>query len=107
MPRGFSLIINDPSDPAGDVGVTFRLTAVWITHTISEIRSGAYLETRMKDKKPLQLLAIDYPILQAGMPWVSNPELVAAVSGSGGLGILHPSAGMASDDNLVDNLRQK
>ena len=50
--------------------------------------------------------ALDYPILQAGMPWVSNPELVAAVSNAGGLGILHPSAGMAADGDIADNLRQ-
>ena len=60
----------------------------------------------MRDRRAPQLLTIDYPILQAGMPWVSNPELVAAVSGAGGLGILHPSAEMAPDDNMVDNLRQ-
>ena len=39
------------------------------------------------------------------MPWVSNPELVAAVSDAGGLGILHPSAGMNHDGDMVDNLR--
>ena len=40
------------------------------------------------------------------MPWVSNPELVAAVSDAGGLGILHPSAGMNPDGDLADNLRE-
>ena len=39
-------------------------------------------------------LGIAYPVLQAGMPWVSNPELVAAVSNAGGLGILHPTSGI-------------
>ena len=40
------------------------------------------------------------------MPWVSNPELVAAVSDAGGLGILHPSAGMSRGGDMVDNLRE-
>ncbi len=31
---------------------------------------------------------IDHPIIQGGMMWVSQPELVAAVSEAGGLGIL-------------------
>lgn len=31
---------------------------------------------------------IQYPIIQGGMMWVSQPELVAAVSNAGGLGIL-------------------
>ena len=31
---------------------------------------------------------IEHPIIQGGMMWVSQPELVAAVSEAGGLGIL-------------------
>jgi NAD(P)H-dependent flavin oxidoreductase YrpB (nitropropane dioxygenase family) len=40
--------------------------------------------------KVCELLGIEYPIVQAGMagPWFTNPELVAAVSNAGGLGIL-------------------
>jgi NAD(P)H-dependent flavin oxidoreductase YrpB (nitropropane dioxygenase family) len=34
------------------------------------------------------LLGIEYPILQSGMGRVAGPELVAAVSNEGGLGIL-------------------
>lgn len=60
----------------------------------------------MRRTKVCQILAIDYPILQAGLPWVSNPELVAAVSNAGGLGILHPSAGMELDGDVVLNLRE-
>ncbi len=33
-------------------------------------------------------LGIDHPIIQGGMMWVSQPELVAAVSEAGGLGVL-------------------
>ena len=60
----------------------------------------------MRNSRLCRLLAIDHPILQAGMPWVSNPELVAAVSDAGALGILHPSAGMSRDGDMVDNLRE-
>ena len=60
----------------------------------------------MRNLRVTGSLSIDHPILQAGMPWVSNPELVSAVSNAGGLGILHPSAGMASDGDMVDNLRR-
>jgi enoyl-[acyl-carrier protein] reductase II len=35
-----------------------------------------------------QLLDIKYPIIMTGMSWISTPELVAAVSNAGGLGIL-------------------
>jgi len=35
-----------------------------------------------------ELLGIDYPILLSGMSWISVPEMVAAVSNAGGLGIL-------------------
>ena len=50
-------------------------------------------------------MGIDFPILQAGLAWVSNPELVAAVSNAGGLGILHPTAGNQDDEDMVENLR--
>jgi len=59
----------------------------------------------MKRSKICNILGIDHPILQAGLPWVSNPELVAAVSNAGGLGILHPRAGLEAGGDLVANLR--
>lgn len=59
----------------------------------------------MKRTRVCSLLGIDLPILQAGLPWVSNPELVAAVSNAGGLGILHPNAGIQAEDDPVENLR--
>ncbi len=49
-------------------------------------------------------LGIAYPVLQAGMPWVSNPELVAAVSNAGGLGVLHPTSGIEPGGDPVVNL---
>ena len=59
----------------------------------------------MKRTKVCNTLGIDHPILQAGLPWVSNPELVAAVSNAGGLGILHPTAGYDTEGDLIANLR--
>ncbi len=35
-----------------------------------------------------ELLTVQHPILLSGMSWISTPELVAAVSNAGGLGIL-------------------
>ena len=35
-----------------------------------------------------QLFNIEYPLIQAGMIWCSGWELAAAVSNSGGLGII-------------------
>jgi enoyl-[acyl-carrier protein] reductase II len=35
-----------------------------------------------------ELLGIQYPIILSGMSWISVPEMVAAVSNAGGLGIL-------------------
>lgn len=58
----------------------------------------------MKKTAVCQLLGIEYPIVQAGIPWISNPELVAAVSEAGGLGALHPTAGMDASGNVLDNL---
>ncbi|MFQ6030032.1 MAG: NAD(P)H-dependent flavin oxidoreductase [Dehalococcoidia bacterium] len=58
----------------------------------------------MKRTRVCNILGITYPILQAGLPWVSNPQLVAAVSENGGLGILHPTAAMELGENPVANL---
>lgn len=35
-----------------------------------------------------ELLGIEHPIMLSGMSWISTPEMVAAVSNAGGLGIL-------------------
>lgn len=40
-----------------------------------------------------ELLGIEHPIIMAAMAWVSNAEIVAAVSNAGGLGTLGPNAG--------------
>lgn len=59
----------------------------------------------LKSAQVSNLLAIQHPMLQTGQPWVSNPELVAAVSNAGDLGVLHPTAGADSDSDLVANLK--
>ena len=48
---------------------------------------------RVAPKAPLstritELFGVQYPIVQTGMGWVSGPELTAATSAAGGLGIL-------------------
>ena len=42
------------------------------------------------------ILGIKYPIIQGPMAWLTNAELVAAVSNAGGLGILGPNAGQTT-----------
>jgi NAD(P)H-dependent flavin oxidoreductase YrpB (nitropropane dioxygenase family) len=44
-----------------------------------------------------QLVGVRYPIVQTGMGWVATPQLVAATSSAGGLGIL-AAATMSYDD---------
>lgn len=46
-----------------------------------------------KNSRVARLLGIEYPVLSAGMSWVTSAELAAAVSNAGGLGILGPNAG--------------
>lgn len=40
-----------------------------------------------------EILNTKYPLIQAPMSWVTNAELVAAVSNAGGMGVLGPNAG--------------
>jgi nitronate monooxygenase len=51
-----------------------------------------------------KLLKISYPIIQAGMAGATTPELVAAVSNTGGLGIL--GAARMTPDQLLDTIRK-
>jgi nitronate monooxygenase len=51
-----------------------------------------------------KLLGIRYPIIQAGMAGQTTPELVAAVSNTGGLGIL--GATRMTPDKLLDAVRK-
>lgn len=44
--------------------------------------------TMVMETRITKLLGIKHPIILPGMSWISTPELVAAVSNAGGLGIL-------------------
>jgi enoyl-[acyl-carrier protein] reductase II len=48
----------------------------------------------MKKNRICDLLGIQYPIIQGGMLWLATPELAAAVSEAGALGVISPFAGM-------------
>ena len=52
-----------------------------------------------------ELFGIQYPIIQGGMARASNPELVAAVSNAGGLGIL-VSATYGSKEKLREDIHK-
>ena len=58
----------------------------------------------MKKTRFTELLAIEYPIIQGGMVWVSNSTLAAAVSNAGGLGLV--GTGSMDWDQIRDNLRK-
>jgi len=51
-----------------------------------------------------ELLGIKHPIIQGAMAWVSLPPLVAAVSNSGGLGIL--GASFMQPDELRESIKE-
>ena len=52
-----------------------------------------------------ELLGIEYPIIQGGMAWVGDfPELAAAVSEAGGLGVI--AAGGAPADVVRDEIKK-
>ena len=54
--------------------------------------------------KLTELLGIEVPIVLPGMSWISKPELVAAVSGAGGLGIL--ATGPLSPEQTRESIRE-
>lgn len=60
---------------------------------------GVSLKTRITE-----LLNIEYPIFQGGMAWVSTYTLAAAVSNSGGLGII--AAGGADGEYVRNQIRK-
>ena len=57
----------------------------------------------MKQTRLSRMLGIQHPIIQAGMAWVSNAELAAAVSTAGGLGLISPNAGLAPGGDIEEN----
>jgi len=57
----------------------------------------------MPGNRLCELLGIDYPIIQAGMVWVSDWRLAAAASNAGILGTI--GTGAMRDDALEENIR--
>jgi enoyl-[acyl-carrier protein] reductase II len=51
-----------------------------------------------------EMMGIDYPIFLSGMSWISVPEMVAAVSNAGGLGIL--ATGPLQKDQTREAIRK-
>lgn len=49
-----------------------------------------------------EILNIKYPIIQGPMAWITSPEMVAAVSNAGGLGVLGTSAGFEEVKREID-----
>jgi enoyl-[acyl-carrier protein] reductase II len=64
-----------------------------------------------KTNRVSEILGIKYPIIQGAMSWVTNAELVAAVSNAGGLGMLGPHAGQKTNPKslaeIMDRLRKE
>ena len=59
----------------------------------------------MKRTRLGSLLEVEYPIIQAAIPWVSNPELSAAVSNAGALGSITPTSELAVGGDILKNFR--
>ncbi len=57
-----------------------------------------------------EILGISKPVIQGPMAWITSPELVAAVSNAGGLGVLGTSAGsteiVTTIDETVEEMRK-
>ena len=56
------------------------------------------------DSRLCEILGIKYPIFQGAMAWISDAELAAAVSNSGGLGII--AGGNAPKEVIVREIRK-
>lgn len=61
----------------------------------------------MKATRLTKQLNIQSPIIQAGMPWVSNAELAATVSNSGALGMITPNAALPEDADEIENYQSQ
>jgi len=57
--------------------------------------------------KLTSLLGIEHPIILASMAWVTNAEMVAAISNAGGLGTLGPNAGARVVTKDVDETGER
>jgi NAD(P)H-dependent flavin oxidoreductase YrpB (nitropropane dioxygenase family) len=73
------------------------------------VDSAAYAGDVLKTRA-CTLLGIEHPVVLAGMGSATNPQLVAAVSNAGGLGILgcalHPPGNVLSVTEAIRDLTQ-
>ena len=53
------------------------------------------------------LLGIEHPVVLASMAWVTNAQMVAAISNAGGLGTLGPNAGAMVVTKDVDETGER
>lgn len=58
-----------------------------------------------------EILGVEKPVVQAPMTWITSPELVAAVSNAGGLGVLGFNAGFedgkATPEETAEEMRKQ
>lgn len=59
------------------------------------------------ENRVTEILGIKYPIIQGAMSWITNAELVAAVSNAGGLGILGPHAGHNTNPTSFEEIYER
>ncbi|MCI6279352.1 MAG: nitronate monooxygenase [Bacteroidales bacterium] len=62
------------------------------------------IPTTFENNPICKLFKIRYPVISGGMIWCSGPELAAAVSAAGGLGLL--GSGSMRPDDLRENIRK-
>ncbi|MDQ0222241.1 NAD(P)H-dependent flavin oxidoreductase [Streptococcus moroccensis] len=55
----------------------------------------------------VDILGITYPVIQAPMTWITSPEMVAAVSNAGGLGVMGISAGFEEQKVSVEDTTEE
>lgn len=61
----------------------------------------------MNNNRVCKILGIKYPIVQAAMNWITNANMVAAVSNAGGMGVLGPNAGPRKDGARQINTEER
>lgn len=66
-------------------------------------------QNTMRDNRVVEVLGVQYPIVQAPMSWMTDAHLVASVAEAGGLGFLAPHAGQTtnpgSSQEVLDRMR--
>ncbi|ORX79257.1 2-nitropropane dioxygenase-like enzyme [Anaeromyces robustus] len=60
----------------------------------------------MSTNRVCQILKIQKPVIQAPLAWITSPELVAAVSNAGGLGVLGVNGGLSKPLKTVSETKE-